>query len=97
MNWASHFPAFATEHATDDAEIEVNADEDVVASAGKRGPRGLSKNVEIADIGCGFGGLLFALAPKFPDTLIVGMPFSSWTTDELEITRHERLMRRPLL
>ena len=97
MNWASHFPAFATEHTINDPEIDVNADETVVASAGKRDPQGLSKKVEIADIGCGFGGLLFALAPRFPDTLILGMPFSSWTTDELEITRHERLMRRPLL
>ncbi|KNC49336.1 tRNA (guanine-N(7)-)-methyltransferase [Thecamonas trahens ATCC 50062] len=29
--------------------------------------------VEIADIGCGFGGLLMALSPLFPDTLIMGM------------------------
>jgi hypothetical protein len=30
------------------------------------------KNVEIVDIGCGFGGLLFALSPRLPDTLILG-------------------------
>lgn len=30
------------------------------------------KKVEFADIGCGFGGLLIALAPVFPDTLILG-------------------------
>jgi tRNA (guanine-N7-)-methyltransferase len=30
------------------------------------------KQVEFADIGCGFGGLLIALAPIFPDTLILG-------------------------
>ena len=29
--------------------------------------------VRFADVGCGFGGLLFALAPLFPDTLMVGM------------------------
>jgi len=29
--------------------------------------------VEIADIGCGYGGLLFALSPHFPKTLILGM------------------------
>ena len=81
MNWASHFPAFATEHTINDPEIEGNADETVVASAGKRGPQGLSKKVEIADIGCGFGGLLFALAPKFPDTLILGMPSYFRTLD----------------
>ena len=34
---------------------------------------GQGKAVEIADIGCGFGGLLFALAPRFPETLILGM------------------------
>ncbi len=30
------------------------------------------KEVEIADIGCGFGGLLVALAPLMPDTLMIG-------------------------
>jgi tRNA (guanine-N7-)-methyltransferase len=31
----------------------------------------------MADIGCGFGGLLTALAPMFPNTLILGEPGSS--------------------
>lgn len=31
------------------------------------------KTVEVIDIGCGYGGLLFALAPVFPDKLILGM------------------------
>jgi len=29
-------------------------------------------NVEVADIGCGFGGLLVALSPVLPDTLMIG-------------------------
>lgn len=29
--------------------------------------------VKFADIGCGFGGLLTALAPLFPETLMLGM------------------------
>ncbi|KAL9066095.1 MAG: hypothetical protein Q9157_007257 [Trypethelium eluteriae] len=33
----------------------------------------LDREVEIADIGCGYGGLLFALAPKMPETLILGL------------------------
>jgi hypothetical protein len=33
---------------------------------------GTGKAPEFADIGCGFGGLLIALAPLFPDTLILG-------------------------
>jgi len=32
----------------------------------------------MADVGCGFGGLLTALAPLFPDTLILGEPSSSF-------------------
>jgi tRNA (guanine-N7-)-methyltransferase len=36
---------------------------------------GTGKVPEFADIGCGFGGLLVALAPLFPDTLMLGMPY----------------------
>ena len=32
----------------------------------------MKKVVEVADIGCGFGGLLVALAPKLPETLLLG-------------------------
>ncbi|EMD33283.1 hypothetical protein CERSUDRAFT_126066 [Gelatoporia subvermispora B] len=34
---------------------------------------GSGKTPEYADIGCGFGGLLVALAPLFPDKLVLGM------------------------
>jgi len=34
----------------------------------------MSREVEIADIGCGFGGLLVALSPLFPETLMLGLP-----------------------
>jgi len=33
---------------------------------------GSEKVPEFADVGCGFGGLLIALAPLFPDTLMLG-------------------------
>lgn len=33
---------------------------------------GSGKRPEFADVGCGFGGLLIALAPLFPDTLMLG-------------------------
>ncbi|KAI1758344.1 PXA domain-containing protein [Xylaria castorea] len=36
-------------------------------------PLKLAKEVEVVDIGCGFGGLLVALAPALPDTLLLGM------------------------
>ncbi|KAI0636177.1 putative methyltransferase-domain-containing protein [Trametes polyzona] len=34
---------------------------------------GSGKTPEFADVGCGFGGLLIALAPLYPDTLMLGM------------------------
>lgn len=39
------------------------------------------KQVEVADIGCGYGGLLFALAPQVPDTLILGMEIRAGVAD----------------
>ncbi|KAK4981690.1 tRNA (guanine-N(7)-)-methyltransferase (tRNA(m7G46)-methyltransferase) [Elasticomyces elasticus] len=39
------------------------------------------KRVEIADIGCGFGGLLFALAPLMPSTLILGLEIRTSVTE----------------
>lgn len=36
------------------------------------GPKALTQNVEVVDIGCGFGGLLMALAPAMPDKLLLG-------------------------
>lgn len=68
MDWASLYPAYAVkirEHGTGEALIEENEEE-------QRQRFAISKNVEIADIGCGFGGLLFALAPELLDTLILG-------------------------
>ena len=57
MDWASHYPAF----------VDPNA-----KNVNLAGTRRLVKDVEVADIGCGFGGLLVALAPLMPDTLMVG-------------------------
>lgn len=67
MDWASLYPAYAVEEKDPKARSHDN-DEGGKSTANKA----LTKNVEIADIGCGFGGLTFALAPKFPDTLILG-------------------------
>ncbi|KAK8168707.1 putative methyltransferase-domain-containing protein [Phyllosticta citrichinensis] len=45
------------------------------------GQRRISKDVEIADIGCGFGGLLFALAPKLPESLLLGLEIRTSVTE----------------
>lgn len=60
MDWTSHYPSFKK------TETESST------SAGNKSVGNLTKDVEIADIGCGFGGLLVALAPKLPESLILG-------------------------
>jgi len=55
------------------------------------------KKVEFADIGCGFGGLLIALAPVFPDTLILGLEIrfqvTQYVTDRIEALRIQNVTR----
>lgn len=66
MDWTKHYPAFKEE--------EEKSDEGSTPYKNVPSVTNIIKKVEIADIGCGFGGLLFALAPKLSDTLILG-PF----------------------
>lgn len=68
MDWASHYPAF------------VDPD---VSKVNLGGTRKLIKDVEVVDIGCGFGGLLVGLAPLLPDTLMVG----TFTNTQIPVTR----------
>jgi len=68
MNWSLYYPAFvapqqSTREETDDTKALENGSSPIPE---------LVKDVEIADIGCGFGGLLVALAPKLPDKLLLG-------------------------
>ncbi|KAK5134137.1 hypothetical protein LTR08_006912 [Meristemomyces frigidus] len=69
MRWSEHYPHFvATIPAAvpkDDPIATRDYNEYYVAR--------MEKRVEVADIGCGFGGLLFALAPRMPATLILGL------------------------
>ena len=44
----------------------------------------MSQQVEVADIGCGFGGLLFALAPKLPNTLLLGLEIRVSVTEYVQ-------------
>lgn len=62
MDWAAYYPAHI-------APATVSAKAGDIANAD---PRPLKKDVTVADIGCGFGGLLVALAPRLPDELLIG-------------------------
>ncbi|PGH12083.1 tRNA (guanine-N(7)-)-methyltransferase [Helicocarpus griseus UAMH5409] len=79
MDWSTHFPAFVDPDA---------------GNVNLSGARRLTKDVEIADIGCGFGGLLVALAPLLPEKLIVGMELRSqvcdYVTDRIRALRAQR-------
>ncbi len=68
MDWSVHFPAF----------VEPDSTDAVVADTPSKQP---TKSVEIADIGCGFGGLLVALSPLLPSTLMIGMELRTQVTD----------------
>jgi len=64
MDWSSHFPAF------------ISRDNDNDSNDAPAKPL-MTKEVEIADIGCGFGGLIVALSPLYPETLMLGTSYLS--------------------
>ncbi|KAL7274794.1 tRNA (guanine-N(7)-)-methyltransferase (tRNA(m7G46)-methyltransferase) [Rhizina undulata] len=42
------------------------------------------KRVSVADIGCGYGGLIVELGPKFPEMLMLGMEIRTQVTEYVE-------------
>lgn len=79
MDWSSHYPAFVLDAPNEPFDSD-NAPKADAGLAVKK----LKQDVEVADIGCGFGGLLVALAPIMPDTLLLGsahLPFAQTRTD----------------
>ena len=76
MDWSQYYPAFAQKPDGDSngqADLTNTKDDATVTK--------MSKQIEVADIGCGFGGLLFALAPKMPQTLILGLEIRTSVTE----------------
>ena len=72
VDWSLHYPNFFG--------IKDNNDEKIVTNTGKyplnydnKPAHTIAKAPTILDIGCGYGGLCFALAPHFPNDLILGM------------------------
>ncbi|KAK9849192.1 hypothetical protein MYU51_014777 [Penicillium brevicompactum] len=73
MDWSSHYPAFVD---SDPTKTTLS------------GARKLTKDVEVVDIGCGFGGLMIGLAPLLPDTLMVGMEIRTSVLEYLSSRIH---------
>ncbi|KAL1607757.1 tRNA (guanine-N(7)-)-methyltransferase (tRNA(m7G46)-methyltransferase) [Paraconiothyrium brasiliense] len=77
MDWANLYPAYAVKKLAQGEKEKVDesrGDGQVANEEEQKQARAITKDVEIADIGCGFGGLLFALSTAFPDTLSIGTP-----------------------
>jgi tRNA (guanine-N7-)-methyltransferase len=75
-NWSLHYPLFFEGNAEDNKKIYTNTDDYPLSYPSKVDDKfngKLGARVEFADVGCGFGGLLFALSKKFPENLAVGM------------------------
>jgi tRNA G46 methylase TrmB len=68
MDWSALYPSYVSPERSKEQDDEVAlilGDEAVK-------PKPLTKDVDVADIGCGFGGLLVALAPELTDSLLLG-------------------------
>lgn len=76
MDWASHYPSFI--RAASDGHDAAMGDDVTVAD---RGREKRNARVEVADIGCGFGGLIVALSPLMPTMLMIGMELRNQVTD----------------
>lgn len=78
MDWAEHFPAYLiTDPAEQEQDQELEEGKAGVSVLEKKKKKQeerkrLSKRVTVADVGCGFGGLLVALSTILPDELILG-------------------------
>ncbi|KAI0152608.1 PXA domain-containing protein [Xylariaceae sp. FL1272] len=76
MDWSTFFPDYAVGK---DAAMSVDD-----TPSGEVLPAKLSKDVDVVDIGCGFGGLLIELAPALPGSLILGMEIRTSVTEYVQ-------------
>ncbi|XP_012587728.1 PREDICTED: tRNA (guanine-N(7)-)-methyltransferase [Condylura cristata] len=74
MDWSELYPEFFTPPA------QAQSHDDPKDESGK----GARAQVEFADIGCGYGGLLVKLSPLFPDTLILGLEIRVKVSDYVQ-------------
>ncbi|KAI0204601.1 putative methyltransferase-domain-containing protein [Astrocystis sublimbata] len=80
MDWSPYFPAYVA----DSSSSVVSQKPESSAGSHELPKNKLTKEVEVVDIGCGFGGLLVALAPALPDTLLLGMEIRTSVAEYVE-------------
>ncbi|CBZ49598.1 putative tRNA(guanine-N(7)-)-methyltransferase [Neospora caninum Liverpool] len=86
VDWSFHFPAFFPSEADACAsrDLTLNTEQYPVSYPSRQPPHlngTVGPRVEFLDVGCGFGGLLVSLAPKFPRTLMMGMEIREKVTN----------------
>ena len=85
MDWSPYYPAYVASTPAKDEKNEENSETaEVAENAESALPVPLTKDVEVADIGCGFGGLTVALAPVLPDQLILGLEIRTQVTEYVQ-------------
>ena len=82
MDWSSLYPDYVVDEPQEQESStpEATSTQDLAPVKPKR----LTQDVEVADIGCGFGGLLVALAPMMPDALVLGLEIRVSVTQYVE-------------
>ena len=79
MDWSSHYPG---------------VDTSISALPSARGAARRGQEIEIIDVGCGFGGLTIALAELFPECLSMGMEIRAKVTEYVRLRIEALRMRR---
>lgn len=74
MDWSELYPEFFTPLTQNKSHDDPKDKKEKRAQA----------QVEFADIGCGYGGLLVELSPLFPDTLILGLEIRVKVSDYVQ-------------
>ncbi|KAF3019743.1 tRNA (guanine-N(7)-)-methyltransferase (tRNA(m7G46)-methyltransferase) [Neopestalotiopsis sp. 37M] len=79
MDWSPYFPAYVAD-SEELPDAGAHAEEEQALTAPKR----LKQDVEIIDIGCGFGGLLVAMGPAVPKSLMLGLEIRTQVTEYVQ-------------
>ncbi|KAK6084315.1 tRNA (guanine-N(7)-)-methyltransferase [Seiridium cupressi] len=80
MDWSTYFPAYIAD-MEELPDAAPSAHENGQASSS---PRKLKQEVDIIDIGCGFGGLLVAMGPAVPNSLMLGLEIRTQVTEYVQ-------------
>ncbi|XP_029450791.1 tRNA (guanine-N(7)-)-methyltransferase isoform X2 [Rhinatrema bivittatum] len=75
MDWAEYYPEFFKPFNPD---FRHDDEKDLIEESKPKA------QVEFADIGCGYGGLLVELSPLFPDTLMLGLEIRVKVSDYVQ-------------